>query len=173
MSSKLRIGYGQPTRTTTIPACAEAGCPLQSQSTSPHRSSSSRPRTPPSNSSAAPVLPPLRPIFLHGKNNTTHRFTPSGGTGQLIAALKADEIDLSIALTEALITGIAKQTASYKIVGTYVTSPLNWAVAVGKDSKYQTLADLKGEKIGISRIGRCVYLLLDGRKDVGGADERG
>ena len=76
-------------------------------------------------------------------------------------------------MTEALITGIAKQTASYKIVGTYVTSPLNWAVAVGKDSKYQTLADLKGEKIGISRIGRCVYLLLDGRKDVGGADERG
>lgn len=32
--------------------------------------------------------------------------------------------------------------------------PLNWAVAVGKDSKYEKLADLKGEKIGISRIGR-------------------
>ncbi|KAK4704234.1 hypothetical protein P7C70_g1983, partial [Phenoliferia sp. Uapishka_3] len=75
------------------------------------------------------------------------------GTGQLIAALKADEIDISIALTEALITGIAKKTADYKIVGTYVTSPLNWAVSVGKDSKYQSLKDLKGEKIGISRIG--------------------
>lgn len=58
-----------------------------------------------------------------------------------------------IALTEALITGIVKKTAEYKIVANYVTSPLNWAVIVGKDSKYQKLADLKGEKLGISRIG--------------------
>lgn len=39
-----------------------------------------------------------------------------------MAALKAGEIDLSIALTEALIAGIVKKTAEYKIVGTYVTS---------------------------------------------------
>lgn len=86
----------------------------------------------------------------------------AGGTGQLIAALKADEIDISIALTEALITGIVKKTAEYKIVGTYVTSPLNWAVIVGKDSKYQKLEDLRGEKIGISRIGRYVSSFSDG-----------
>lgn len=75
------------------------------------------------------------------------------GTGQLISAIKADEVDVVIALTEALITGIVKRTAEFKIVGTYVTSPLNWAVIVGKDTKYQTLADLRGEKIGISRVG--------------------
>lgn len=45
-----------------------------------------------------------------------------GGTGQIMSALKAGEIDLSIALTEALIAGIVKKTADYKIVGTYVTS---------------------------------------------------
>lgn len=39
-----------------------------------------------------------------------------------MAALKADEIDIAIALTEALITGVVKKTADYKIVGTYVTS---------------------------------------------------
>lgn len=88
------------------------------------------------------------------------------GTGQILSALKANEIDIAIALTEALITGIVKKTAAYKIVGTYVTSPLNWAVIVGKESKYQTINDLRGEKIGISRIGSgsqvmASYMALD------------
>ena len=73
-----------------------------------------------------------------------------------MSRLKANEIDVAIALTESLIAGIAKQTAEFKLVGTYVTSPLNWAVIVGKESKYQKLEDLRGEKIGVSRIGRCV-----------------
>lgn len=82
------------------------------------------------------------------------------------------DVDIVIALTEALITGISKKSADYKIVGsssipplsvpsslrpslagTYVTSPLNWAVQVGLDSPYQNIADLRGQKIGISRIG--------------------
>lgn len=71
-----------------------------------------------------------------------------------MAAIKANEVDVAIALTESLIAGIAKKTAEFKLVGTYVTSPLNWAVIVGKDSKYQSLGYLRGEKIGISRIGR-------------------
>ncbi|GAA5881423.1 hypothetical protein JCM3774_004373 [Rhodotorula dairenensis] len=75
------------------------------------------------------------------------------GTGQIMSRLKADEIDVAIALTESLIAGIAKRTAEFKLVGTYVTSPLNWAVIVGKDSKYQKIQDLRGEKIGVSRIG--------------------
>lgn len=81
--------------------------------------------------------------------------------------MKANEIDISIALTEALITGIVKKTAEYKIVGTYVTSSLNWAVIAGKDaSRYQSIKDLRGEKIGISRIGSgsqvmASYMALD------------
>lgn len=73
-----------------------------------------------------------------------------------MSRLKANELDVAIALTESLIAGIAKQTAEFKLVGTYVTSPLNWAVIVGKESRYEKIADLRGEKIGISRIGRCV-----------------
>ncbi|GAA5957954.1 hypothetical protein JCM3765_006214 [Sporobolomyces pararoseus] len=75
------------------------------------------------------------------------------GTGQVMSRIKANEIDVAVALTESLLAGIAKKTAEFKLVGTYVTSPLQWAVIVGKDSKYQKLEDLKGEKIGISRIG--------------------
>jgi len=77
-----------------------------------------------------------------------------------MSRIKSNEIDVAIALTESLLAGIAKKTAEFKLVGTYVTSPLQWAVIVGKDSKYEKLGDLKGEKIGISRIGRYASSLL-------------
>ncbi|KZT22058.1 periplasmic binding protein-like II [Neolentinus lepideus HHB14362 ss-1] len=75
------------------------------------------------------------------------------GTGQLISRLTNDEIDVAIALTDPLISGIAKGSQAYKLVGSYVTTPLNWAVITGKDSAYQQISDLKGTPIGISRPG--------------------
>ncbi|PAV16225.1 periplasmic binding -like II [Pyrrhoderma noxium] len=75
------------------------------------------------------------------------------GTGQLIGRLTDDEIDVAIALTDPLIAGIAKGSSAYKLVGSYVTTPLNWAVITGKDSKYNSIADLKGTTMGISRPG--------------------
>jgi len=75
------------------------------------------------------------------------------GTGQLISRLTNDEIDIAIALTDALISGIAKGSKAYKLVGSYVTSPLNWAVIAGKSSSFDSIADLKDTTIGISRYG--------------------
>ncbi|ESK87255.1 hypothetical protein Moror_5791 [Moniliophthora roreri MCA 2997] len=75
------------------------------------------------------------------------------GTGQLISRLTKDEIDVAIALTDPLISGIANGSKAYKLVGSYVTTPLNWAVITGKDSKYNSIADLKDTTVGISRIG--------------------
>ncbi|OSX57786.1 hypothetical protein POSPLADRAFT_1076248 [Postia placenta MAD-698-R-SB12] len=75
------------------------------------------------------------------------------GTGQLISRLTNDEIDVAVALTDPLISGIAKGSEHYKLVGSYVTTPLNWAVITGKDTKYQEIADLQGSTIGISRYG--------------------
>ncbi|KAF8656217.1 hypothetical protein AX16_002653 [Volvariella volvacea WC 439] len=81
-----------------------------------------------------------------------------GGTGQLISRLTNDEIDVAIqctgrALTDALIAGIAKGSTAYKLVGSYVSTPLNWAVITGKGSPFNSIPDLKDTKIGISRIG--------------------
>ncbi|KAJ1307539.1 hypothetical protein OPQ81_001636 [Rhizoctonia solani] len=76
-----------------------------------------------------------------------------GGTGAMIAALQNNEIDVAVALTDALIAGIANGSHAYKLVGSYVSTPLNWAVVTGKDSKYQSIDDLRGTKLGISRIG--------------------
>jgi ABC-type nitrate/sulfonate/bicarbonate transport system substrate-binding protein len=74
------------------------------------------------------------------------------------------------ALTDALIAGIANGSKAYKLVGSYVSTPLNWslpvsatamylahpddrAVITGAKSKYQSLAELEGTPIGISRVG--------------------
>ncbi|KAG8898222.1 hypothetical protein FRB99_007590 [Tulasnella sp. 403] len=79
-----------------------------------------------------------------------------GGTGQLIKALEEDQVDIddtkSSALTDALIAGIAKG-GNYRLVGSYVSTPLNWAIVTGKDSKYQSRDDLRGTTFGISRYG--------------------
>jgi len=78
------------------------------------------------------------------------------------------------ALTDALIAGIANGSKAYKLVGSYVSTPLNWspfpistsanatyltiiimtrAVVTGIESKYQNIAELEGTPIGISRVG--------------------
>ncbi|KAH7918960.1 periplasmic binding protein-like II [Leucogyrophana mollusca] len=75
------------------------------------------------------------------------------GTGQLISRLTNDEIDIAIALTDPLIAGIAKGSKTYKLVGSYVTSSLKWAVITGKDSPYNNIQDVQGTTIGISRNG--------------------
>ncbi|EIN09709.1 hypothetical protein PUNSTDRAFT_143174 [Punctularia strigosozonata HHB-11173 SS5] len=75
------------------------------------------------------------------------------GTGQLIGRLEKDEIDVAIALTDPLISGIAKGSTAYKLVGSYVNTPLNWAVITGTNSKYQSISHLEGTTIGISRLG--------------------
>lgn len=146
-STKLRIGYGSSFPTFSHP-CLTDTLPqtVPEHFSSPLLQLAARDPSLELVSCGSTSLPPLR--LLPPANHL------AGGTGQLISALKADKIDIAIALTEALITGIAKKTAEYKIVGTYVTSSLNWAVSVGKDSKYEKLADLRGEKMGISRIGR-------------------
>ncbi|KXN91621.1 hypothetical protein AN958_12473 [Leucoagaricus sp. SymC.cos] len=81
------------------------------------------------------------------------------GTGQLISRLTNDEIDVAIALTDPLISGIAKGSKAYQLVGSYVSTPLNWAVITGINSQYKEISDLKDTKIGISRFGSGSYTM--------------
>lgn len=96
------------------------------------------------------------PLLQYAEDDQGETFTlvecPSG-TGQLISRLTNDEIDVAIALTDALISGIAKGSKAYKLVGSYVTSPLNWAIVTGKSSSFHSISDLKDSTIGISRHG--------------------
>ncbi|KAG8890838.1 hypothetical protein FRB98_004883 [Tulasnella sp. 332] len=110
-----------------------------------------------------------------------------GGTGQLIKALTDDQVDVVVALTDALLAGIAKGS-EYKLVGSYVSeqhpfarrleveasrrcakplfnmprtdSPLNWAIVTGTETKYESRRDLRGTTFGISRKGSGSELMV-------------
>ncbi|PWN92157.1 hypothetical protein FA10DRAFT_265958 [Acaromyces ingoldii] len=93
-----------------------------------------------------------------GKEHIELVSQPSG-TGQMLTSLAArprPDIDIAIALTEALIAGIAKGRSDYELVGSYVKSSLNWAVITGTDAKadkYKSIDDLRSTTLGISRLG--------------------
>ncbi|AET41493.1 substrate-binding domain-containing protein Ecym_8208 [Eremothecium cymbalariae DBVPG len=87
------------------------------------------------------------------------------GSGHLIQSLEAGELDIAVGLSEAFVRGIADTpedavSPGYQIVGSYVKSPLNWAVStsVSRDD-ITTLSDLDGAKIGVSRIGSGSYVM--------------
>ncbi|KAL7801743.1 periplasmic binding protein-like II [Trichoderma afarasin] len=86
------------------------------------------------------------------------------GTGHMITALRADEIDIGIGLTEAWIAGLGKEgvegDGGYRLVGTYVETPLCWAISTGaKRPEITAVESLKGGKIGVSRIGSGSYVM--------------
>ncbi|KAF2963512.1 hypothetical protein GQX73_g10058 [Xylaria multiplex] len=80
------------------------------------------------------------------------------GTGHMITAIRAGYIDIGIGLTEGWVAGLGKEDTpgdgGYRIVGTYVETPLCWAISTGaKRPEIISLDSLKGSKIGISRLG--------------------
>ena len=94
------------------------------------------------------------------------------GTGALISALQSKSIDVAIGLTEGFVNGLARAKSSgsdagFNLVGTYVESPLRWAVSTGADrGDIATESDpgewvkgLKGKKLGVSRVGSGSYVM--------------
>lgn len=89
------------------------------------------------------------------------------GTGHMIQSLQGKEIDVGIGLTEGWVAGIGKaivekgdaSAAGYKLVGTYVETPLCWAISTGTKRDINGVEGLRGKKIGVSRIGRSVQLV--------------
>jgi hypothetical protein len=109
------------------------------------------------------------------------------GTGHMITSLREGEIDIGIGLTEGWVAGLGKDDiegdGGYKIVGTYVETPLcmplspiptnllefgirlslqrgiGWAVSTGAKRSISSVDDLKNTKIGVSRIGSGSYVM--------------
>jgi ABC-type nitrate/sulfonate/bicarbonate transport system substrate-binding protein len=81
------------------------------------------------------------------------------GTGRLIEGLKSNQWDIAMALTEGLIKDIANGS-NLRLFGTFVESPLCWAVSVGAQrSDLCGVAQLKGTRIGISRFTSGSHLM--------------
>ena len=85
----------------------------------------------------------------------------------MISSLRSHEIDIGIGLTEGWVAGLGKahaegEEAGYKIVGTYVETPLCWAISTGADREDVVMGGvegLKGSRMGVSRVGRCAFSL--------------
>ncbi len=80
----------------------------------------------------------------------------------MITSLRTHEIDLAIGLTEGWIAGLGKAAAEgreggYKMVGTYVETPLCWAISTGEKRGEvigKGVEGLRGGKMGVSKVGR-------------------
>lgn len=80
----------------------------------------------------------------------------------MVTALQANQIDVGIGLTEGWVAGLGKaqaegRNAGYSLVGTFVETPLCWAISTGAGRDDITgIEGLMGKKMGVSRIGRYV-----------------
>ncbi|KAG8529767.1 uncharacterized protein KY384_005248 [Bacidia gigantensis] len=109
--------------------------------------------------------------FAKTKHNAPWTLIPfPSGTGHMIEALKSQSIDIGIGLTEGWIAGLARnptQPPPYALVGTYVENPLRWAISTGgKREDFATQSDpgewmkeLKGKRMGVSRVGSGSYVM--------------
>jgi len=83
-----------------------------------------------------------------------------GGTGAMATALKEDEVDVALMLSEGAIAKIGSGEA-LKLCGTYVATPLTWGVHVKKGSSLKSIKDLKGKTFGVSRMGSGSHLMAN------------
>ncbi|KAK3954780.1 hypothetical protein QBC32DRAFT_368362 [Pseudoneurospora amorphoporcata] len=91
------------------------------------------------------------------------------GTGHMITSLRSGEIDVAVGLTEGWVAGLGKDPSidanygtdgGYRLVGTYVETPLCWAISTGANrAEIESVDSLKGGKIGVSRIGSGSYVM--------------
>lgn len=81
-----------------------------------------------------------------------------GGTGQMTKALRENEVDACILLTEGMITDIIKGNPS-KIISEYVTTPLTWGIHTGVNNPIINYRDIFDKKYAISRFGSGSHLM--------------
>ena len=81
-----------------------------------------------------------------------------GGTGQMTKALREDEIDICILLTEGMIADIIKGNPS-KIISEYVITPLTWGIHTGIENPIQPQDSIFDKQHAISRFGSGSHLI--------------
>jgi len=73
-------------------------------------------------------------------------------------ALRNDEVDACILLTEGIITDIANGNPSL-IISEYVTSPLIWGIHTGSENTLRHHSDIYDQRYAISRFGSGSHLM--------------
>lgn len=81
-----------------------------------------------------------------------------GGTGQMTKALRDNEIDACVLLTEGIIADIINGNPS-KIISEYVLTPLTWGVHTGANNPLEHYHEIYDKRYAISRFGSGSHLM--------------
>lgn len=82
----------------------------------------------------------------------------SRGSGQMNLALRNDEADVAILLTESFLKDFEAGNPS-KMIGFHVSTPLVWGIHIRANSKANSLSDLGKKHFLISRMGSGSHLM--------------
>ena len=80
------------------------------------------------------------------------------GTGELTRALRDNELDIALVLTEGAVADILQHDKN-RLVKIYVSSPLTWGIHVAATSDIKRVADIRGRRVAISRYGSGSHLI--------------
>lgn len=84
--------------------------------------------------------------------------TFKGGTGQMTKALRNNEVDACILLTEGIIKDIIQGNEA-KIVSIYVNTPLTWGIHTGVTNPLKNHHEIYDKQYAISRFGSGSHLM--------------
>lgn len=82
----------------------------------------------------------------------------SGGTGQMTRALRENELDVVVALTEGVVLDIINNNSS-RIISGYVKTPLIWGVHTAVTNELTDMSDIFEKVHAISRFGSGSHLM--------------
>ncbi|KNC97565.1 uncharacterized protein SPPG_07038 [Spizellomyces punctatus DAOM BR117] len=92
-----------------------------------------------------------------------------GGTGEMVNMLNTGQLDVAIALTEGLVASLVNTDAQFRLIGTYVSTPLTWSIATSPNGSHastprespgpEAWKGLQNCKIGISRFGSGSHII--------------
>lgn len=82
----------------------------------------------------------------------------SRGSGQMTQALRNDEAEIAILLTESFLKDFEAGNPS-KMIGYHVSTPLNWGIHIRANSDSESLSDLKKKHFLVSRMGSGSHLM--------------
>src|SRR5689334_2814058 len=80
------------------------------------------------------------------------------GSGAMAAALRAGELDAALLLTEGAVAGVANG-GGFRIASLYTESSLIWGIHVPAGSRFKSVADIRGARYAISRLGSGSHLM--------------
>ena len=84
--------------------------------------------------------------------------TYDGGTGQMTKALREDQVDCCILLTEGIVKDIINGNPS-KLISNYVNTPLTWGIHTGVNNSLSNHQSIYSKSYAISRFGSGSHLM--------------